>query len=115
MHCVAAVGQRHPALAQGAHFIAHIAVARVTEAFEQAADRGFRYAAKPRQFGAVIAHQVVNTGKNKVGHPLFLRRQFCVMVTQTLINLFHLWPFCNQCFSKSAEHTMHYACQCKRN
>lgn len=74
LHCIAIIGQRHSALAQGAQLIAHIFIFLIAQALEQPADRGFRYPAKLRQLRAVVANQVIKMIENKIRHPLFLRR-----------------------------------------
>ncbi|MNE14967.1 hypothetical protein D3C80_1078630 [compost metagenome] len=89
LHRVTIIGQRHAALAQGAQFITHCTVAWVAQAFEQAADGSFGYAAQARQLGAVVADQVVKVIENKIGYPLFLRRKLRIFPAQAFIDLLH--------------------------
>ena len=99
LHRIAAVGQRHATLAQGAQLIAHGAVVGVAQPFEQAADRGFGNAAQARQLGAVVTDQIVIVIENEVGHPLLLWRQLWVVAAQAFVEPLHYRSRCNLRFS----------------
>ena len=89
LHRVAVIGERHPALAQGAQLVAHVLIFLIAQTLKQTANRGFRHPAQLRQLGAVVAYQVVKVVKDEIRHPLLLRRQRRVLCFQTFIQLFH--------------------------
>jgi hypothetical protein len=59
LYGIAVFRQRHAALAQCTHLVAHLFETIIAKPFKQAADSGFRHAAQTGQFGAVVAHQVI--------------------------------------------------------
>ncbi len=97
---LAAVGQRHAALSQGAQLVAHILIFIVAEPLKQAADGRLGDPAQARQLGAVVADQIVEMVENKIGDALLLRRKLPVMLPEPFIKLCHNPPR-NVCFSQN--------------